>query len=111
MIITITSLKLKTPFHFFKLASRALKVTRQLNSTECLSFKKSGFWNEHFTISAWATKEQMHKFARSGAHLEAMKQSADIAKEIRTLTIEADVVPNWIEAKRRLKEEGKVLKF
>jgi hypothetical protein len=62
-------------------------------------------------MSLWHTEEDMKMFARSGAHLNAMKKSAFLAKEIRTLVIHTDRLPTWQEAKLRLKQEGKVLSF
>lgn len=111
MIVVITSLKLKTPFQFFALSLNALRITRQLKSTKCVAFKSRGFWTLHYTMSLWETQEEMKEFAKSGKHLDAMKKSATIAKEIRTLTIEAPVLPKWKDAKQRLLKEGKILNF
>ena len=61
-------------------------------------------------MTLWETEHDLKEFARSGSHLEAMKNSRQIAKEIRTLTIDAEVLPNWKEAKKML-EGGKVITF
>lgn len=53
---------------------------------------------------------ELKAFARSGVHIEAMKTSSHIAKEIRTITIDADSLPNWKEAKKIL-EGGKAIKY
>jgi hypothetical protein len=45
-------------------------------------------------MTLWENDKQMKEFARSGAHLKAMKDSAKIAKEIRTVTIDADKFPD-----------------
>jgi hypothetical protein len=111
MIVVITSLKLKTPFQFFALSLNALRITQQLKTTTYVAFKSTGFWTMHYTMSLWETKEAMKEFTKSGAHLEAMKKSSTIAKEIRTLTIEAPLLPSWKEAKELLLKEGKVLRF
>lgn len=102
MKATITSIELKGPFQFFALSKQALAITRQLRSTPCKVFKKRGFWTKHYTMTLWNNEEELQAFARNGAHLEAMKQSKEIAKEIRTLTIEVDALPKWKEAKRML---------
>ncbi len=44
------------------------------------------------------------------AHLDAMKKSKQIAKEIRTITIDAETLPSWDEAKKLL-ENAKVITF
>lgn len=110
MKATITSIELKGPFKFFALSATALKILKQLKSTHCKEFRKKGIWTTHYTMTLWNTEEELKEFARSGAHLEAMKNSGKIAKEIRTITIDAEVLPNWSAAKKLL-EGGKVWKF
>lgn len=102
MLVVISSIKLKSIFHFFSLSHYALFVTLQLKKTNCVRFKKQGFWNNHYTITMWNNKADMKAFSACGAHLNAMKNSAKIAKEIRTICITANEVPNWEEAKRLL---------
>jgi len=106
MRATITSIELKGPFKFFALSATALKILKQLKSTHCKEFKKKGIWTTHYTMTLWNTEEELKEFARSGAHLEAMKNSGKIAKEIRTITIDTEVLPNWSAAKKLL-EKGK----
>ena len=61
-------------------------------------------------MTLWESEEQLKKFAGSGAHLKAMKDSAKIAKEIRTVTIDADKLPDWKTAKQLL-AKAKPYKF
>mgnify|MGYP006240116879 CR=1 len=89
MKVTITSIELKGPLKFFALSSKALKIIRQLKTTNCKDFKKRGVWTKHYTMSLWNNEEEMKAFAYSGAHMEVMKTSKDIAKEIRSITIDA----------------------
>ena len=110
MKATITSIELKGPFQFFALSRQALNIIRQLKSTSHKDFKKKGIWTMHYTMTLWETEEDLKAFAQSGAHLEAMKQSRKIAREIRTITIETDALPDWKEAKKLL-EGGKVFRF
>lgn len=110
MKATITSIELKTPFKFFALSSYALKVTKQLKTTNYIDFKKRGFWKKHYTMTLWASEEDMRNFASSGAHLDAMKKSKHIAKEIRTITIDTDILPDWNKAKHIL-STGKVYTY
>jgi hypothetical protein len=110
MKVTITSIELKGPLKFFALSSKALRILRQLRGTPCRDFKKKGVWTTHYTMTLWENEEDLKSFARSGAHLQAMKDSAQIAKEIRTLTIDADSLPDWNTAIERLKE-GKVYRY
>jgi len=111
MKITITSLELKSPFKFFALSRYALGITRQLKSTNCAAYKKQGFWTKHYTMTLGASESELKDFARSGAHMESMKQSKSIAREIVTLTIDGNELPSWSEAKAKLEKEGKRLTF
>lgn len=103
MLATITFIELKTPFKFFALSKNALHIIRQLKTTNCLQYKNTGFWTKHYTMTLWGSEEDMKNFARSGAHLQAMKVSASIAKEIKTHTYPTNKLPDWKEAKEILK--------
>jgi len=111
MKVTITSIELKNPFKFFVLSAKALKINNQLKATNCKVYRKKGFWTKHYTMTLWASENDFKDFAHSGAHLQAMRQSGEIAKEIRTLTIDADALPNWKEAKSLLLAQGTSFKF
>jgi 4-aminobutyrate aminotransferase-like enzyme len=112
MIVTITSLKLKSIWKFFGLAHYALKILRQTKDQKgIIQFKKTGFGMTHYTMSAWESEADMRAFAGSGAHLQAMKDSKKIASEIRVYTFETDTLPNWDQAKTQLLEKGRLLKF
>ena len=110
MKATITSIELKGPFKFFALSCMALKIINQLKTSNCKEFKKTGFWTKHYTMTLWNNDEELSNFAKSGAHLEAMKKSSEIAKEIRTVTFEVDKLPDWKNAKKYL-ESAKVYKY
>ena len=110
MKVSITSIELKGPLKFFLLSMHARKILMQLKATSYKAFKKRGIWTTHYTMTLWNSEEEMREFVRSGAHLEAMKASKKIAKEIRSFTYDADQLPDWKEAKRLL-ENGKVTGF
>ena len=110
MKATITSIELKGPLKFFILSSEALKILKQLKSSRYKDFKKKGFWTKHYTMTLWENEKDLQDFARSGAHLEAMKKGQNIAKEIRTITIDTETLPSWKEAKALLKN-GKVMVY
>ena len=65
----------------------------------------------HYTMTLWESEEDLKAFAASGAHLEAMKKGASIAREIRTLTIDATELPDWKTAKKMLEKEGKSITY
>ncbi|MEQ9593647.1 MAG: DUF3291 domain-containing protein [Cyclobacteriaceae bacterium] len=110
MKATITSIELKGPLKFFALSANALNIIKQLKATSYKDFKKRGIWTKHYTMTLWNNESELRDFAKSGAHLDAMKKSKNIAKEIRTITIDTGALPSWDEAKKLL-ENAKVLKF
>jgi hypothetical protein len=110
MKATITSIELKGPLQFFALSANALNIIKQLKATNYKDFKKRGIWTKHYTMTLWNNENELKEFARSGAHLDAMKKSKEIAKEIRTITLDADALPSWDEAKKLL-ENAKVFKY
>ena len=60
----------------------------QLKASNCVSHKTLGVWTKHYTMTLWRTEEDIKAFAHNTAHLDAMKKSKSIAKEIKTsLTI------------------------
>lgn len=111
MKLSITYIELKGPFQFFALSKKAFKIIRQLKSTSCKKYKNMGFWTKHYTMTLWSDEDEMREFVKSGAHLEAMKTSADIAKEIRVITIASDTLIPWKEAKVHLQNTKNVMKF
>ena len=110
MKATITSIELKGPLKFFALSSKALRIMKQLKATNCKEFKKKGIWTKHYTMTLWNNETELKEFSKSGAHLEAMKVSSQIAKEIKTITVDTTALPNWEEAIKLL-ESGKVSKY
>jgi hypothetical protein len=110
MKATITSIELRGPLKFFALSAHALNILKQLKATSCKDFKKRGIWTKHYTMTLWNSENELKEFAKSGAHLDAMKKSKLIAKEIRTITIDAEVLSSWMEAKKLL-EDARVFTF
>lgn len=110
MKITITYIELKGPLKFLALSAKAMRIIKQLKATNYKDFKKRGVWTKHYTMTLWNNETELKEFAKSGAHLEAMKTSSKIAKEIRTITIDGNTLPSWKKAKSLL-ENGKVYTY
>lgn len=110
MKATITSIELKSPFNYFTLSFRAWRIMKQLKTANHIDFRKRGVWIKHYTMTLWQSENEMMKFTKSGAHKEAMLSSQSIAKEIKTITIDANKLPSWSMAKQLL-TEGKVITF
>lgn len=112
MHITLTSIKLKSIWHFFKLSYFGLLITLQVRKEKgFIKMKNTGFGYMHYTMSAWETGEDLKRFSHSGAHLAAMKQSRSIATEVRIYTFKGEQMPNWKETKQLLCEKGKAYSF
>jgi hypothetical protein len=110
MFITITSIRLRKWWGYFYLTSLAFKITLQLRKQKgFIKMKNTGFGYLHFTLSCWETEEDVKRFSRDGAHLNAMKKSSALATEVRTYTYQSDQLPKWKEAKQLLLEKGKIL--
>lgn len=110
MTITITSIRLRSVWYFFKLSLHGLKISLQVRKAPgFIQLKNTGFGYLHYTITAWESKELMQEAMRGGAHGAAMKKSAALASEIVTYTYESEVFPSWKVAKELI-GKGKVIK-
>ena len=87
-----------------------MQILKQLKGTGYKDYKSTGFWTKHYTMTLWENQEDINAFYKSGAHLDAMKKSREIAKEIRTIVIDANSIPSWKEAKEHLKN-AKVFRY
>ncbi|BDS12241.1 hypothetical protein [Aureispira anguillae] len=104
MIITVTSVRLRSLWYYFKLSWHGLKITLQVRKAPgFIKMKNTGFGYLHYTITSWESKEDMQKAMLLGAHGEAMKESAKLAIETGSYTYESDRFPSWKEAKEKLK--------
>lgn len=111
MLLAITLIELRSPLKFFALSYRALGIMKQLKASKHRGYKNTGLWTTHYTMTLWNNAEDMQAFVRSGAHLEAMKQTASLAKELRTLTVQADAMPGWKTARAMIARDGEVMQF
>jgi hypothetical protein len=112
MFVTVTSLKLRSIWGFFKLSMFGLKISNQAKKEKgFVAMKNTGFGKMHYTLTQWQTEEDLKRFARSGEHLIAMKESAKLASEIYTYTYSSDTLPDWGTAKKELMAKGKPITF
>jgi Domain of unknown function (DUF4188) len=112
MYITITYVKLKKRRYFFILSYRAMKITLQTRKEKgFLQMKNTGWGYMHYTVSAWESPEDLKRFSRQGAHLDAMKKSNTIASEVGTYTYSGDSLPDWKTAKEMVHSKAKIVTF
>lgn len=95
MFVTITSLRLKSIWGFFKLSLFGLRISKQARKEKgFITMKNTGFGYMHYTLSHWQTQEDLNRFARSGEHLAAMREGGRVASEINTYTYASDQMPD-----------------
>ena len=112
MVVTVTSIRLRRLWDFFRLTYLASKIVKQTRTQKgFVRMRNTGFGYLHYTLSVWESEEDVKDFARSGAHLEAMKASRSLSHEIRTYTFQTDRAPSWKEAKKLLLQNGRALSF
>ena len=112
MVITVTYIKLRSPWKFFRLSIFGYKVQKQLKGEKgFIKLKNTGFGKDHYTLSAWQSTEDLKRFSKTGAHAEAMRSSKELSTEIRIYTYDGDSMPGWKDAKNLVLERGKVLNF
>lgn len=112
MIVTITSLRLRSLSGFFRLSYTGLGIVRQTRSQPgFIKMKNTGFGYLHYTMSCWESAQAAKAFAHSGAHQAAMRIGGQLATEIRVYTFEGDTFPAWGEAKRLVAEKGRVFAY
>lgn len=111
MQIVITHLELKSIGKFFAFSKAAMYIWKDLQKSPAVVKKKRGFWKKHYTLSAWNSVEDYRNFARTGHHLQAMKDSGKYARQIIIYHMEAEQLPDWKTAIQLLHEKGKVYSF
>ena len=112
MVVTLTSLKLRSRWGFFRLSWNGLKISLQARkSPGFVAMKNAGSGYLHFTMSLWKDEKDAQAFARSGAHRAALKEGPSLAAEVRIHTYAADALPPWPEAKALLEKHGRAIAY
>jgi hypothetical protein len=111
MTIVITSIRLKSFFHFFQFSILTVRSIQQLKRDHPrVVFHSSGFPITFYTLSVWDDATEIKSYIKSGHHLNAMKASGKVANRIQTYSYECEYIPTWKEAKEKLKA-GRILTF
>jgi hypothetical protein len=113
MIIAITSIRLRSLWNLFKFGSLVGQILKQIKSQKGFVTMKASpsIGYTHYTVSAWRSEADLKTFARSGAHLSAMKQTARISTEVKSYIYQAETTPDIKSAKKILAEKGKVITY
>jgi hypothetical protein len=78
--VSITGLKLKRWWHFFRFMSLTIPATRQARrSAGNISVELTKSNGVYHTLTVWHREEDMRNFLYEGAHLRAVRAFGDIA--------------------------------
>lgn len=104
MILVATELHVRNFLKFWPFIYHASRSSKQAKRSEgCLhSFISGKGWRIGYTYTAWKDIETMHQFRNSGAHKIAMKQIRSVSSKYKTAVWEADSIPAWVEALKKL---------
>ena len=101
MFIAITRLEVKSFWKAFRLLILSGKIISEAKSAQGslhVAAYNSGLRN-FYTITAWESKDDMEVFIRGGTHLQAMRESRDLARSLSSTHFYADTVPGKAEVK------------
>src|SRR5262245_1068283 len=100
MVVTVTSLRLKSLWGFFRLSWWGFKISLQARKSKgFVKMKNTGLGYLHFTASIWQSAEDAKAFAHSGAHMHAMREMKSLASEVRIFSFPGNQMPDWKEAR------------
>lgn len=98
--ISITGLRLKSWFHFFRFTSYTMPAMSQAKAAKGNVYADGTYMDGVFhTLSVWEDRSSMTKFMASGAHVKAMKIDHEVSRETRIFGYEGDKIPSWEEAR------------
>ncbi len=105
--VSVTGLRLKKPWHFFRFVLLAVPSKAQAERSDGnLLTKVRYIKGTHHTLTAWKSKAHMMGFKNKGAHRKAIRLFNKIA-EGETYGFQASAIPSWDEALQQLEKHGK----
>lgn len=106
--VSITGLKVKSFWHWPRFAWHAVRSMTQARKAEgCLRAEARTIKGVQHTLSVWVDRNAMRNFMMAGAHRHAMRDFRKIA-EGSTYGYEAEIAPDWPEARQIWLEKGRV---
>ncbi len=99
MIASTTQIFVDRPLGTIRLLVYIIRVRKQL--ARCPGLVKYDFHPGWRTLTIWESTEALKAFRNSGAHLDAMRNTARIGRA-RTVTWEVTQIPTWPEVIARL---------
>ena len=111
MKVSITSIQLRSIWKIASLVFHRMKIKSQSKKAGAIKVTTSGLGILSYTMTLWPDENSIAAFSKSGAHLEALKESRLLAVEICILTIDANNIPSVEKAKELLPHEGKTFRY
>ncbi len=114
VFISVTRLRVRSIRYLPPFVWRAIQSVRQTERAsgflggKLLREARNAFW----TVTAWEEEAVMNAFRTSGSHLSAMPKLLEWCDEAAVVhwTQETAELPAWLEAHRRMVEEGRMSK-
>lgn len=109
--VSITRLRIRSLRFMPQFLLHTLRTGRQTRHAEgfleglLLSDRKRTYW----TVTLWRDQGAMRAYMTNGAHLRAMPKLLDWCDEASVVhwTQDDPILPNWLEADRRMRREGR----
>lgn len=113
MLITVSKLTLTSVFQIPRMIKYAGATLDQIRAStgNLHAATTATSLLHHWTFSVWETREDMLSFVRSGAHLEAIQATSDMASVASFLTMEVEETPSFKQARNwlRTSEQTRVI--
>lgn len=109
MYVSVTLLRVKSLRAMPAFMKHVLAINKQMKSTNgLLQFRAGNRWLvNNYTFSVWNSKEDMMRFITSRAHLQAMKETKNIASLAISKGFETDEIPSWRAEVQKLFNQAK----
>lgn len=106
MLVSVTRLKVRRALHLPAFYVRTYASMRQARRTAGFLGGAVGRARDgsYWTLTGWAREEDMRAFRNGGAHQKAMRRLPVWCDEAQYAHWEADALPGWDEAERRLRD-------
>jgi hypothetical protein len=109
MHISVTRLKLRSPFYLFGFVREAKRSIAQAEATP--GFQSGALlvdqWFTFWTATAWDSPDAMRAFRNSGAHGAVMPKLLDWCNEASVVALEAPALPDWSAIYDAMVERGR----
>jgi hypothetical protein len=108
--VSITGMNMKSILHYPLFYYHAIPCTMQAQSAPGnVSTSVKYIRGMEHTLEVWEDRESMLKYLRTGAHLQAMKNSKNFGSYGKVYGYYTDTIPSWSQARQLWEEKGSVV--